>query len=165
MQPVAINEMKSRSEILQQDHYKPLHEYVCALINSLQKEANQYLAERNFLHHVVQVKLILGNTYSGNRKSTHRGIFYFLEYTFFEDVEDELGYRENDVQLGFSIDYYIDDQIRIIRDISSDHEEIDYPSVEKCKSVSEDHFKEFDKMKSDFIKVLGVFINNSSDMN
>jgi hypothetical protein len=162
MQPVAINEMKSRSEILELDHYKPLHEYLCALINSLEKATDEYLEERDFLHHVVQKKLVLGNTYSGNRESTYRGIFYFLEYTFFEDVEDEHGYRENDVQLGLSVDYYIDDEIRIIRDIISDYEEVGYPRVEKCKSVSLEQLNEFEDMKSDFMRVIGIFVDNSS---
>ena len=159
MHPVAINEMKSRSEILKEEHYKPLHQYLCSLISSLRKEADHFLEQRNFLDHVVQKKLTLGNTYSGNRESVYRSMFYFLEYTFFEDVEDEHGYRENDVQFGISVEYYIDDEIGLTRDISSDHEDIGYQKIAKCKLVTTDDFVELDKMKVDFLKVLGTFID------
>ena len=51
--------------------------------------------------------------------------------------------------------------MRIIRDICSDFEEIGYERIENCKSISEKDLDEIGKMKSDFIKVLGVFIENN----
>lgn len=55
--------------------------------------------------------------------------------------------------------------MRIIRDICSDLEEIGYDQIENCKAISEKDLDEIGKMKSDFIKVLGVFIENNLKCN
>ena len=159
MQPAVINEMKSRIEIIKQDHYNPVHMYLSNLLISLDHEAEDLLERRNF-DHLVQKKIIFGNTYSSKSTSTYRSIYYFLEYTFFEDVEDEHGYRENDVTIGFSVSYFVNDEFRITRDISSDFEDIGYSKIERCTSISQDSFDEIDKMKPDFLKVLNRFIEN-----
>ncbi len=157
--------MKSRIEIIQEKHYSPLHKYLCNFISSLEEQAEHLLKQRKFIDHLVQKKFVLGNTYSSEAKSIYRSMFYFLEYTFFEDVEDEHGYRENDVRIGFSVGYYINNEIGIRRDITSDHEDICYPDIDRHTSISQDDFEVIDKMKADFLKVLNIFIDKSNLVN
>ena len=57
------------------------------------------------------------------------------------------------------MNYYINDEMRIIRDISSDVEDIGYERMERRRTFSNGDFEQIDKMKLDYLKVLGQFID------
>jgi len=149
-----------RIDIIENPNFNKIHNFFCEFIQIVDIESMNILVENKFIQNLVKKELDLGLIYSKTKhlQRDYKTLFYNLEYTLVEEVEDHYGYRENDVTLNIVIDYYTDNTFIISRDIISKNGDIDYDKSERTNFISSDRINSIKGMKENFIKVLKDFI-------
>jgi hypothetical protein len=135
------------------------HQFLCDFIAQVEKQSIDLLSSHSFLENVIRKEVDFGLIFQ--MEKVPQSIFYNLEYTFFENIEDLYGGRENDVTLGIVIDYYPNGEFNISRDIISKYGDIDYSENKKVTNISNSLKSEINNMEADFLGVLQSFIKGS----
>ena len=140
-----------------------LHLYIRDFLLNLENAIDELLICQNWLDFLIKKELIIGKKSISkliNDKGISQLITYSLTYTFFDDIEDNLGQRPNDVVIGFVLQISSDKKILITRDIVSELKDVEYPNI-YFDSLSTKLKNEISNMSQSFQNILSFFLENS----
>lgn len=140
-----------------------LHLYIRNFLLNLENATNELLKCQNWLDFLIKKELVIGKKSISkliNDKGISQLITYSLTYTFFDDIEDNLGQRPNDVVIGFVLQISSDKKILITRDIVSELKDVEYPNI-YFDSLTTKLKNEISNMSQSFQNILSFFLENS----
>lgn len=140
-----------------------LHLYIRDFLLNLENAIDELLICQNWLDFLIKKELIIGKKSISkliNDKGISQLITYSLTYTFFDDIEDNLGQRPNDVEIGFVLRISSDKKVLITRDILSELKDVEYPNI-YFDSLSTKLKNEISNMSQSFQNILSFFLENS----
>ena len=140
-----------------------LHLYIRDFLLNLENAIDELLICQNWLDFLIKKELIIGKKSISkliNDKGISQLITYSLTYTFFDDIEDNLGQRPNDVVIGFVLRISSDKKVLITRDILSELKDVEYPNI-YFDSLSTKLKNEISNMSQSFQNILSFFLENS----
>lgn len=140
-----------------------LHLYIRNFLINLENATNELLKCQNWLDFLIKKELVIGKKSISkliNDKGISQLITYSLTYTFFDDIEDNLGQRPNDVVIGFVLQISSDKKILITRDIVSELKDVEYPNI-YFDSLTTKLKNEISNMSQSFQNILSFFLENS----
>ncbi len=132
--------------------FEELHLFILNFFNDLDKESWNLLKEMKFCNNVVKKTIDLGVCYPTNKKYTT--LYYSFAYTFFEDLEDKYGGRDNDVVLLLSIKFYENKSFILAREIGTFKDDIEYADSNELFVFNNRLKDEIYSMKLDFLNYL-----------
>jgi len=144
----------NRLEII--NKHKDLHKFISDLFNDLDRESLALLKKTKFINNVVKKTTDLGVCYP--TKKNYKTLYYSFAYTFFEDIEDKYGGRDNDVILLLSINFYNEKYFVISREIGTLKDDIEYNNSDRLFALENNVKKEILLMKNDFLNYLTEII-------
>ncbi|WP_303812849.1 hypothetical protein [Apibacter mensalis] len=140
-----------------------LHLYIRNFLLNLENATDELLKCQNWLDFLIKKELVIGKKSISkliNDKGISQLITYSLTYTFFDDIEDNLGQRPNDVVIGFVLQISSDKKILITRDIVSELKDVEYPNI-YFDSLTTKLKNEISNMSQSFQNILSFFLENS----
>lgn len=140
-----------------------LHLYIRNFLLNLENATDELLKCQNWLDFLIKKELVIGKKSISkliNDKGISQLITYSLTYTFFDDIEDNLGQRPNDVVIGFVLRLSYDKKVLITRDIVSELKDVEYPNI-YFDSLTTKLKNEISNMSQSFQNILSFFLENS----
>ena len=140
-----------------------LHLYIRNFLLNLENATDELLKCQNWLDFLIKKELVIGKKSISkliNDKGISQLITYSLTYTFFDDIEDNLGQRPNDVVVGFVLRISSDKKVLITRDIVSELKDVEYPNI-YFDSLTTKLKNEISNMSQSFQNILSFFLENS----
>lgn len=140
-----------------------LHLYIRNFLLNLENATDELLKYQNWLDFLIKKELVIGKKSISkliNDKGISQLITYSLTYTFFDDIEDNLGQRPNDVVIGFVLRLSYDKKVLITRDIVSELKDVEYPNI-YFDSLTTKLKNEISNMSQSFQNILSFFLENS----
>lgn len=140
-----------------------LHLYLRNFLLNLENATDELLKCQNWLDFLIKKELVIGKKCISkliNDKGISQLITYSLTYTFFDDIEDNLGQRPNDVVIGFVLRISSDKKVLITRDIVSELKDVEYPNI-YFDSLTTKLKNEISNMSQSFQNILSFFLENS----
>lgn len=140
-----------------------LHLYIRNFLLNLENATDELLKCQNWLDFLIKKELVIGKKSISkliNDKRIFQLITYSLTYTFFDDIEDNLGQRPNDVVIGFVLRLSYDKKVLITRDIVSELKDVEYPNI-YFDSLTTKLKNEISNMSQSFQNILSFFLENS----
>lgn len=136
-----------------------LHLYIRNFLLNLENATDELLKCQNWLDFLIKKELVIGKKSISkliNDKRISQLITYSLTYTFFDDIEDNLGQRPNDVVIGFVLRLSYDKKVLITRDIVSELKDVEYPNI-YFDSLTTKLKNEISNMSQSFQNILSFF--------
>ncbi|MBX4133636.1 hypothetical protein JMI89_08325 [Frischella sp. Ac48] len=140
-----------------------LHLYIRNFLLNLENATDELLKCQNWLDFLIKKESVIGKKSISkliNDKGISQLITYSLTYTFFDDIEDNLGQRPNDVVIGFVLRLSYDKKVLITRDIVSELKDVEYPNI-YFDSLTTKLKNEISNMSQSFQNILSFFLENS----
>jgi hypothetical protein len=152
-----------RINIIDNPNFSKVHDFLCEFVQTVDVEAINSLVEQKFIKYLVKKEMDLGLIYRELEKAKelkldYHILFYGLQYTLVEEMEDQYGSRDNDITLYVVVNYYKDGTFILSRDVMSKNDVIDYDESERTNSISLENRNSIKDMKEDFIKMLKDFL-------
>ncbi|WP_028592326.1 hypothetical protein [Paenibacillus massiliensis] len=139
------------NDILKVKRYEELHIFLSNFLFLTETKVQEFLKKNDLLRALVKKELQVGHISKaklvrGDKKISL--VSYSLSYTFFNDIEDEVGQRPNDVELGILIHFNDLNDITFTRDIVSEFGDVDYADFkfEELTSVIEKEILDMDQV-------------------
>ena len=136
-----------------------LHLYIRNFLLNLENATDELLKCQNWLDFLIKKELVIGKKSISkliNDKGISQLITYSLTYTFFDDIEDNLGQRPNDVVIGFVLRLSYDKKVLITSDIVSELKDVEYPNI-YFDSLTTKLKNEISNMSQSFQNILSFF--------
>jgi hypothetical protein len=136
-----------------------LHLYIRDFLLNLENATDKLLVCQKWLDFLIKKELIIGKKSISkliNDKGISQLITYSLTYTFFDDIEDNLGQRPNDVVISFVLRISSDKKVLITRDIVSELKDVEYPNI-YFNSLTTKLKNEISNMSQSFQNILSFF--------
>jgi hypothetical protein len=87
----------TRQEYLSIAKFNKIHFKIVSILDAVEKKTINYLRENKMQSHLFRRKIVNGNV-------VFNEIFYRITFTFFDNLGEDEGYRENEVDLYLSIE-------------------------------------------------------------
>lgn len=139
------------------NEFNELHTFISNLLQELDNEIFTLLSKRKFINNVVRNNTEFGVCYPTKRE--FRTLYYSTAYTFFEDIEDKYGGRDNDVIFLISIDFFKDKSFVVSREIGTLNDDIEYEKSEKSYHLNNILKEKIYDMRIDFTNYINQLID------
>ncbi|MGE7943682.1 hypothetical protein ACQKNB_16515 [Lysinibacillus xylanilyticus] len=149
-----------KQDILKQKRHEELHIFLTNFLFRVESNIQNFLKNIDLLRELIKKEMEIGYiskvklVQDDKKKSL---VSYSLSYTFFDNIEDEVGQRPNDVAMGFLIHLNDLNEITFTRDIVSEFGDVDYADF-RFQELTNDFKKDILEMEQTFLQVMKNFL-------